>query len=99
MNTLSVDAPLPTLNPALGWRGLVVDFSRDSAGFLERLHQQSGPLVQVGQGRMSALFTFHPDYTRQILSNPGLFYSFSLEDVPFPFSDLESLRAITTALS
>ena len=100
MNTLSVvDIPGPVLHPLWGWRGIVLEFTRDSAGFLDRLHKQFGAIAQVGQGRMSATFTFHPDYTRQILSNPSLFYSFSLEDVPFPFSALESLRAITTALS
>jgi cytochrome P450 len=93
------DIPGPALKPFLGWRGLVVDFTRDSAGFLQGLHEQFGPIAQIGQGRMSATFTFHPEYTRQILSDPHLFYSFSLEDVPFPFSDLESLHAITTALS
>jgi cytochrome P450 len=48
---------------------------------------------------MSATFTFHPDYTRQILSNPNLFYSFSLDDIPFPFADIEALKSLTTALS
>jgi cytochrome P450 len=100
MSVLSaVDIPGPALHPIWGWRGLVVDFTRDSSRFLERLHAQFGSIAQVGQGRMSVTFTFHPDYTRQILSNPSLFYSFSLEDMPFALSDLESLRAITTALS
>jgi cytochrome P450 len=103
VNTLAqltrADIPGPALRPLIGWRGLVVDFTRDSAGFLQRLYEQFGPIAQIGQGRMSATFTFHPDYTRQILSNPNLFCSFGLEDIPFPFSDLESLRAITTALS
>jgi cytochrome P450 len=53
----------------------------------------------LGEGKMSATFPFHPDYTRQILSNPNLFYSFSLEDIPFPFSDIEVLKSMTTALS
>ncbi len=103
VNTLAqltrADIPGPVLKPVLGWRGLVVDFTRDSAGFLQRLHEQFGPIAQIGQGRMSATFTFHPDYTRQILSNPSLFYSFGLEDIPFPFAALESLHAISTALS
>ena len=103
VNTLAqltrADIPGPALKPIIGWRGLVVDFTRDSAGFLQRLHEQFGPIAQIGQGRMSATFTFHPDYTRQILSNPSLFYSFGLEDIPFPFAALESLHAISTALS
>jgi cytochrome P450 len=91
--------PGPALHPILGWRGLVLDFARDSAGFLTRLYQEQGKIARIGQGKMAATFTFHPDYTRQILSNPNLFYSFSLEDIPFPFSDIESLKSLTTALS
>lgn len=91
--------PGPVLHPILGWRGFVLDFARDSVGFLTRLQKEHGKIAQVGQGKMSATFTFHPDYTRQILSNPNLFYSFSLEDIPFPFSDIEVLKSMTTALS
>jgi cytochrome P450 len=91
--------PGPTLHPALGWRGFVLDFARDPIGFLTRLHTQYGGIARVGEGKLSATFTFHPDYTRQILSNPNLFYSFSLEDIPFPFSDIEALKSLTTALS
>ena len=91
--------PGPALHPILGWRGLILDFARDSAGFLTKLQKEHGKIARIGQGKMSATFTFHPDYTRQILSNPNLFYSFSLEDVPFPFSDIEALKSLTTALS
>jgi cytochrome P450 len=91
--------PGPALHPVLGWRGLVLDFARDPVSFLTNLHDQHGKIARVGQGKMSATFTFHPDYTRQILSNPNLFYSFSLEDIPFPFSDIEVLKSMTTALS
>ena len=91
--------PSPALHPILGWRGLVLDFARDPVGFLTHLHNQHGKIAHVGQGKMSATFTFHPDYTRQILSNPNLFYSFSLEDIPFPLSDIEALKSMTTALS
>ena len=91
--------PGPALHQMLGWRGLVLDFARDPVSFLTRLHDQHGKIAHVGQEKMSATFTFHPDYTRQILSNPNLFYSFSLEDIPFPFSDIEVLRSMTTALS
>ena len=93
------DIPGPALHPILGWRGLVLAFARDSVGFLTELQKQYGKIVHVGQGKMSATFTFHPDYTRQILSNPNLFYSFSLEDIPLPFSDIETLKSMTTALA
>ena len=91
--------PGPTLHPLLGWRGLVLDFARDPVSFLTFLHNQHGRIAHVEQGKMSATFTFHPDDTRRILSNPNLFYSFSLEDIPFPFSDIDVLRSMTTALS
>jgi cytochrome P450 len=101
MTTFQAFAKIPrrALHPFLGWRGLVLDFARDSASFLTNLHNEHGKIAHVGQGKMSATFTFHPDYTRQILSNPNLFYSFSLEDIPFPFSDIEVLKSMTTALS
>jgi cytochrome P450 len=91
--------PSPALHFILGWRGFVLDFARNPVGFLTRLQTQCGRIARVGEGKMSATFTFHPDYTRQILSNPNLFYSFSLEDIPFPFTDIEALRSMTTALS
>ena len=91
--------PGPVLHPIFGWKKFAFDFARDSVGTLHNLHDQYGPIVQMGRGKMSATFTFDPDYTRQILSNPGLFYSYSLEDIPFPFSDIEALKSLTTALS
>jgi cytochrome P450 len=91
--------PGPGLHPVFGWRKFAFDFARDSVGTLHRLHDQYGQIVQMGGGKMSATFTFHPDFTRQILSNPDLFYSYSLDDIPFPFSDIEALRSLTTALS
>jgi cytochrome P450 len=91
--------PGPALHPLLGWRKFAFDFARDSVSALHKSHDQYGPIVQMGSGKMSATFTFHPDYTRQILSNHGLFYSYSLEDIPFPFSDIEALHSLTTALS
>ena len=101
MTTLQTVAsiPSPALHPILGWRGFVVEFARDPIGFLTRLQNKCGNIAHVGQGKMAATFTFHPDYTRQILSNPNLFYSFSLEDIPFPFSDIEVLKSMTTAIS
>jgi len=91
--------PGPALHPILGWRGFVLDFAHDPVDFLTRLQKEHGRIARVGQGKMCATFIFHPDYTRQILSNPNLFYSFSLEDIPFPFSDIEVLKSMTTALS
>ena len=93
------DIPGPKPPPLLGWRGIALDFARDSVGYLHRLHDRYGKIARAGQGQMSVTFTFHPEYTRQILSNPNLFYSYSLDDIPFPFSDIEALRSMTTALS
>lgn len=98
---IKTEAAIPgvALHPLLGWRKFAYEFARDSVGTLHALHDRYGSIVQMGAGKMSATFTFHPDYTRQILSNPGLFYSYGLEDIPFPFSDIEALRSLTTALS
>lgn len=96
---IAADLPGPALTPVLGWRKFAFDFARDSVGTLQELHAQYGSIARMGNGKMSATFTFHPDYTRQILSNPDLFYSYSLEDIPFPFSDIEALRSLTTAIA
>jgi cytochrome P450 len=93
------EIPGPALNPLLGWRGVALEFARDSVGYLHRLHNRFGTIARVGQGNMWVTFTFHPEYTRQILNNPNLFYSYTLDDIPFPFSDIEALRSMTTALS
>ena len=88
--------PLPLI---LGWRQPLLDFAHDSTGFLDRLHREYGEIVHMGKDRISATFTFHPEYTRQILSDPNLFYSFSLDDVPFPFSNIQVLQSMTTAIA
>jgi cytochrome P450 len=101
MTILQTVSSIPSsgLHSVLGWRGFVLAFARDPVGFLTSLHNKYGKIAHVGQGKMSATFTFHPDYTRQILSNSNLFYSFNLEDIPFPFSDIEGLKSLTTAIS
>jgi cytochrome P450 len=101
MTILQTVSSIPSsgLHSVLGWRGFVLAFARDPVGFLTSLHNKYGKIAHVGQGKMSATFTFHPDYTRQILSNSNLFYSFNLEDIPFPFSDIEVLKSLTTAIS
>ena len=94
-----MELPGPRTHGLVGWRGDLIGFALDSVGFLTNLHHRYGNIARVGQGRMSATFTFHPDITRQILSNPSLFYSFDLDTIPFPFSDIEALHSLTTALA
>jgi len=96
-NAGSIPGPKP--HAWLGWRADLISFAFDSVGFLTRLQKEYGGLARVGQGKMSATFTFHPEYTRQILSDPSLFYSYDLENIPFPFSDIEALRSLTTAIA
>lgn len=93
------ELPGPRPNRLLGWRADLIGFAVDSVGYLTNLHERYGNIARVGQGKMSATFTFHPDYTRQILSNPSVFYSFELESMPFPFSDIDSVRTLSTAIA
>ena len=95
----TADIPGPADHPILGWRKYVYDFARDSAGFLQRMYDTYGAIAQLGHGKYSATLTFHPGYTRQILSNPNLFYSYSLDDMPFPLSGIEALQSMTNAIS
>jgi cytochrome P450 len=101
MTTLQPPAqiPGPPDVPILGWRKNVYDFATNSVDFLHRMNDTYGPMVQMGQGKMSATLTFHPDHTRQILSQPGRFYSYSLEDIPFAFNRIEALKSLTTAIA
>lgn len=82
-----------------GWRGLIAQFSKDSIGFLRGLHRTYGEAVLVGQPPQSCLFTFSSQYTHLVLSNPGLFHSYELEAVPFPFSQSKAIARMTTALA
>ena len=94
------DIPGPATGfPILGWRKQIYDFAVDPVRFLHTLHDTYGSMVRAGQGRYSATFTFHPEFTRQILSNPNRFFSYSLEDIPFPFSDIEALQSLTNAIA
>jgi len=91
--------PGPKAHSLLGWRGDLIAFALDSVTYLTSLQQRYGDIVRVGRGRFSATFTFHPEYTRQILSDPTRFYSYDLESIPFPFSDIEALRSLTSAIA
>jgi hypothetical protein len=47
----AIKIPQAAFHPILGWRGLVVDFARDSTGFLTKLHNDHGRIVRIGEGK------------------------------------------------
>ncbi|MBI3159744.1 MAG: cytochrome P450 [Chloroflexi bacterium] len=100
---MSASTPIPRVklpeSRIAGWRGLILAFSINPIGFLSRLQREFGEIVLVGGGDYSCLFTFSPEYTHQVLSDPSKFYSFELESIPFPFSKSESITRLTTALA
>jgi hypothetical protein len=58
----------------LGRRGNVIQFLHDQIRYL-MVARRYGDLVGLADGIAGMVFTFHPTYTRQLLTDPDLFYS------------------------
>lgn len=69
---LHIPGPRPV--PVLGWRGNVVQFLRDQIHYLTHARRY-GDLVGLADGFAGLVMTFNPAYTRQLLTDPDLFYS------------------------
>lgn len=76
MRTIPVALPLPgpRPTPVLGWRGNVVQFLRDQIRYLTHARRY-GELVGFAEGFAGLVMTFSPACTRQLLTDPDLFYS------------------------
>ena len=68
-----IPGPLP--HPILGWRGNLLQFLSDPLRYMQRLRRNYGEIASFVKGRRTMIFTFHPKYNQQILSNPDLFNS------------------------
>src|SRR5262245_65636185 len=67
--------PGPRAMPLVGWRGNLLRFGADPLGYVSQLHAAYGDLVAFVEGRSGWVFAFGPEYNRQLLTNPELFYS------------------------
>jgi cytochrome P450 len=78
--------------PLVGWHGNLVRFGADPLGYIRWLHAAYGDLVAFIEGRPGWIFAFGPEYNRQLLANPDLFYSRPFIDAP-PNSALSRLTS------
>ena len=74
--------PGPRAMRLVGWHGNLLRFGADPLGYVRRLHAAYGDLVAFVEGRPGWVFAFGPEYNRQLLSNPDLFYSKPFMDAP-----------------
>lgn len=70
--------PGPPPAPLIGWPGNILQFGRDTLGYLWSAYKQYGDLaafVRGGNPYPLFVFAFGPTYNRQLLSDTDLFYS------------------------
>ena len=95
---LGMEIPGPLPAPVLGWLPWLVRFARDPLASLEGLRKQYGDIVRLGIKNYAAIVIFDPDYNRQILRDPSLFYSYNTDLVPIPFPEDSSIKRVTTGM-
>ena len=93
---MHLSGPVPV--PLLGWTPLLVRFAFDPLGSLEKLRSQYGDILRVAIKKYPVVMIFHPEYNRQILRDPSVFYSYNLDLVPIPFPKDSSIRRATTGM-
>jgi hypothetical protein len=70
---LSSAIPGPRPLPILGRRGSVMQFYRDTIGYMHNLHQTYGDVAGLVCGSTRFVFGFGSDYNRLVLTTPELF--------------------------
>ena len=95
---LGMEIPGPSPAPVLGWLPWLVRFALDPLASLEGLRKQYGDIVRLGIKDYAAIVIFDPDYNRQILRDPSLFYSYNLDLLPIPFPEDSSIKRVTTGM-
>src|SRR5689334_13471750 len=78
------EIPGPRPWPIIGWQGHLPQLLRDPAVQLRSLQQTYGDIVSLGSAAGAPVIVFAPEYNHQLLSNPGLFYSFDTSDSASP---------------
>ncbi|GAC1650172.1 MAG: hypothetical protein NVS4B8_24200 [Herpetosiphon sp.] len=63
----------------LGWRGNALPLLVDPVAFMTRLHRDYGAIVALARNDPHSVFAFGPAYNQQLLSDPQLYYSTSLD--------------------
>jgi cytochrome P450 len=76
--------PGPSPIPLLGWMPELIRFSIDPLSTLINFRKKYGDIVRLGYGKAPAVIVFDPDYNREVLRDPSVFYSYNLDFVPLP---------------
>lgn len=95
---MGMEIPGPSPAPVLGWLPWLVRFALDPLASLESLRKQYGDIVRLGIKNYAALVIFDPEYNRQILRDPSMFYSYTTDLVPIPFPEDSSIKRVTTGM-
>jgi cytochrome P450 len=92
------EIPGPAPAPVLGWLPLLLRFAFDPLTALVRLRRGYGDILRLGIKKYPVLMIFHPDYNRQILRDPSIFYSYNLDLLPISFPKDSSIKRMTTGM-
>lgn len=90
--------PGPSPLPILGWLPWLARFAFHPLMTLERLRERYGDIIRLGFGQYEVIMVFDPEYNRQILRDPGQFYSYNTDLVPVSFPEDSAIKRLTTGL-
>jgi len=91
-----IAGPAPV--PVLGWLPWLFRFALDPLTSLEEMRRQYGNILRLGFKNYPVIMVFHPEYNRQILRDPSVFYSYNLDLLPISFPKDSSITRATTGL-
>jgi cytochrome P450 len=63
----------------------LIRFALDPLSTLMDLRDRYGDIVRLGYGKAPAVIVFSPDFNREILRDPSIFYSYNLDLLPIRF--------------
>jgi cytochrome P450 len=88
----------PSPAPGLGWLPWLIRFALNPLDSLEDMRRRYGDILRLGFKKYPVVMIFHPDYNRQILRDPSMFYSYNLDLLPISFPKDSSIKRATTGM-
>lgn len=92
------NVPGPQPVPVFGWLPFLLRFALKPLASLEDMRKQYGNILRLGIKNYPVIVIFHPDYNRQILRDPSIFYSYNLDLLPISFPKDSSITRATTGM-
>ena len=92
------EIPGPSPLPVLGWLPWLLHFGIHPLDTFEELRKKYGKLVRMNISQYPAIVIFDPEYNRQILRDPSVFYSYDMDLIPVDFPQDSSIRHVTTGM-